>query len=493
MVVDSTSRRVHDIIAPLLVFTAKKFLYGEERYEAGKPVEFITYDCYLLDHKGRVSTSFGFYQRIRDALKSKGYKVRIKDLTPHPNPQVLDPKWDRIFQDPDFALRFGQDEFLVQVMSNPCGRIDCPPGYGKTFLIGLIATLLPQARIDVVTKRLQVLSERIYPELAGMLPSVGIVCSKKKRRGKRVMCYSAGSVHHSDFKADIMIGDECHELAADSLAGKLARYDQSRNYGLSATQDMRLDKKDPRVEAIFGPLIYTMPYAEAEEHGIVVPITVKWRDVDMDFDPSEGTSDPIARKRYGLWQNAYRNELIAEDARRYDDDTQVLITVETIDHAMHLKRLLPEFRVIYSADQLDRKRRERYIKTGCIDEDEPHVTPEYLTKMQKLFEKDKIKKVICTTIWNVGVDFRKLQVLIRADGGGSPINDVQIPGRTSRTTDGKDSATVHDYKDQFNRGQRQKANGRCKIYDQQGWTQVNAPKIRRTNPRQRNWVEELDG
>lgn len=497
LVVDSSDQKVKDIITPLLWFTAKKFLFGPDQFiklPNGKTerrrVELTDYDCYQLDHRQRVSTSYGFHKRIRDALTSGGYRVRIKDLTPHPKPEVFEPHWDRIFK--DFTLKHGQDQFLVQVMGRKCGRISCPPGYGKTFLIGLIATLLPRARIDIVTKRVAVLKERIYPELCGMLPSVGIVGGGLKRKGRRVMCLTAGSVQHSDFDADIMIGDECHELAADNVAGKLARYDRSRNFGLSATQDMRLDGKDPRVEAIFGPLIYEMPYAEAEAHGIVVPLRVIWRDVIMDMDPSESQRDPIARKRSGIWRNSYRNDLIAKDANLYDDDTQTLITVETIDHAMHLKRILPHFTLAYSPGTLDEKRRERFIKKRFIREDEMEMTSDLLTKRQRLFERGKLKKAICTTVWNVGVDFTNLSVLIRADGGGSPINDVQLPGRASRTSDGKDLGIVHDYRDQFNRGCMTKAAGRCRTYADQKWEQVNRPRIRTPveNPYQHNWLED---
>jgi superfamily II DNA or RNA helicase len=94
------------------------------------------------------------------------------------------------------------------------------------------------------------------------------------------------------------------------------------------------------------------------------------------------------------------------------------------------------------------------------------------------FEKGKLKKVICTTVWNVGVSFNALSVLIRADGGSSPINDVQIPGRVSRISADKPYGVVHDYLDQFDKGMRQKAAGRAKSYKSNSWEQVFPVKTR---------------
>ena len=83
-----------------------------------------------------------------------------------------------------------------------------------------------------------------------------------------------------------------------------------------------------------------------------------------------------------------------------------------------------------------------------------------------------MKKVIATTVWNVGVSFNALEVLIRADGGGSPINDIQIPGRVSRISEGKTHGIVHDYLDQFNSSFRSRAKKRSSTYAKNSWEQV---------------------
>jgi superfamily II DNA or RNA helicase len=277
--------------------------------------------------------------------------------------------------------------------------------------------------------------------------------------------------HAKASDCDIMFGDECHELAADQAAAELVRWQNSRNYGLSASHDMRYDGKDLRMHGIFGPVVFEVDYAQAQAANMVVPIKVIWSRVVMDYDPC-GNYEDVEKKRHGFWRNEWRNTVIAEDARRYDEDTQVLITVETLEHAMNLKKLLPEYTLVYMENGLSSADRERYAKKGFCKSSEPLMDLDRRQQLTKDFETGKLKKVICTTVWNVGVSFNNLAVLIRADGGGSAINDIQIPGRVSRTAANKDCGVVHDYLDQFNPGYKTRARNRAKTYEQNRWEQV---------------------
>jgi superfamily II DNA or RNA helicase len=356
----------------------------------------------------------------------------------------------------------------------PC-RFDCPPGFGKSYLLGLVCVLYPQAKIDVISKRVAVLRDRIYPELCGMIPNVGIVGGGRKITGCRVQCYTFDSLQHSPGTADILLADECHEAAADGISNDLACYDGNTvNIGLSATHDMRMDNKDMRVEAIFGPVVFRMRYAAATEGGLVVPIEVHWSDMVMDYNPCGGEADPIKRKRYGIWRNLQRNQKIADNAAAdFAAGRQSLITCETLEHALWLKQLLPQFELVYSENGCTPKDQRKYMQLGIWPSGEAPMTLERRANLTAAFEQGKLLGAICTTVWNVGVDFRHLKVLNRADAGGSAIMDTQIPGRTSRLSpDGaKACGIVRDYKDQFDSGFKMRAGGRSTNYAKQGWKQ----------------------
>jgi len=471
ILVSPTNDRIFSLLKAVLSFTETTQVRGAEawqRKKQGRSVyDRVDHVLFELDHKDRVATNYGFWKLIRDTLRAKGYTVRLKDLTPA-KPEKMERHWGNI---KNYTLKDIQPEFLKKILTNRCGRLDCPPGFGKSFMIGIVAALLPRARIDVVTQRVAVLRDRIYPELVQMVGDVGIYGGGKKTLNKRVMCYTVGSMHHAKASdCDILFGDEVHELAADKAAAELVRWQNSRNYGLSASHDMRYDGKDLRMQGVFGPIIFEVDYEQAKAAGMVVPITIKWTSVVTDYDPC-GSHEDVEKKRNGFWTNDHRNNLIAEDARQYDDDTQVLITVETLQHAMNLKKLLPEYTLVYMDGGLGEQERNMYYKQGYCGSTEPLMDLERKMRLTKDFELGKLKKVICTTVWNVGVSFNNLAVLLRADGGGSSINAIQIPGRVSRTTAGKDSAIVHDYLDQFNHGYKQRAVKRAKMYEQNRWEQ----------------------
>lgn len=282
---------------------------------------------------------------------------------------------------------------------------------------------------------------------------------------------------HHNFFANGLLVHNCHEMAADNAAAQLVRWQNSRNYGLSASHDMRWDGKDARMHGVFGPIIFRVDYQQAQAANMVVPIEVHWSDVVMDYDPASGYED-VEKKRHAIWKNDFRNAVIARDAHKYDDDTQVLITVDTLEHAMHLKKLLPEFTLVYMENGLSTSDRDKYAKLGCCEPDEPFMTFERRQQLTKDFETGKLKKAICTTVWNVGVSFNKLAVLIRAAAGGSSINDIQIPGRVSRVAEGKDCGVVHDYLDQFSMTYRRQAAMREKTYEMNGWRQMRPGKTK---------------
>jgi superfamily II DNA or RNA helicase len=491
LIVSPTTERVLRALSQELTFRTLRTLHGKELIQAlnqgRSQVQTEDWECWATDHRDRLITSFGFWERVTERLNLLGYRVVLKDKQPPEDPSIFEPQWDRL-KEFDIELRPDQHEFLVSFFANPCGCFDCPPGYGKTFMIGVIAILLPKAKIDVTVKHVPIITQRMYPELAQLIPNVGIIGAGQKRKGDQVTIYSAGSLHHSDGKADILIGDEIHGLASEQVAYKLAKYTKARRYGLSASLNMRMDGKDFRIESIFGRTIHKVSYKQIEGEGGVTPIEIYWTPVIMDYNPCEGLVD-VEKKRAAYWTNDYRNDLIAKDARKYADDVQVLVVCETIEHAVHLKSRLPMFKLVHAVDGMSSRDRKHYIKHGLLSEDEPRMTQERLEKLTRRFTSGKLKKAIVTSCWNVGVSFNKLAVICRADGSGSEVASTQIPGRGSRLHDDKEVAIIHDYMDQFDGGCERKAMARKKTYKHHEWKQHFPPKPKKGSLREQLFLE----
>lgn len=472
LVVEPTTQRILNLLAPLLSYEEVVQLHGYDAMLAAKAKKPTTYtvpwECYTFDHKDRLATSLGFYDKIVDKLYDAGYDVRIRNLFTHPDPTVFEPRWDRI----EGEFRYGQKAALKMMFEEETGRIDCAPAWGKGTVIGMYCQGLPRAKIAVVTKRVPVLQQRLFPELCDRLPSVGIYGGGKKIIGRRVMCFTLGSLHHADPDTDAVLVDECHEAAADDAAGKLAMFTHAKFFGFSASHELRIDGKDMRNEALFGPIRLTVTNQTAVKQKMILPTEVIWDNVVMDYDPCAGIKSPVEKKRRAYWANDTRNKVIRKAAREYDDDTQVLINVDTFEHGLYLSKLLPEFFFVYNGASIKPGKLEEYLDLGLIDEDFKLITREQRARWTTKFEQGKIKKAIATTIWNVGVNFTELSVLVRCDGGSSPINSVQIPGRPGRKNGEKTVATVRDFRDQFNVGTRRRAGERSKIYWGEGFKQI---------------------
>jgi superfamily II DNA or RNA helicase len=466
---------VVSLLAAPLVYTYREFLRGFDAYDsltgARENIHYEHRRLYQYDADGRFCCQRGFLPRIIGILRENGYEPEIVNRNPPVAPEVYTADWDRVFE--RFTLRPGQDACLARIDMHDGGIIDAVPAFGKMYIIAMTCVMYPRAQIDIVTKRRDVVAstQRL---LAKWIPSVGVVGGGQRRRG-RVTIYTADSLHHSDYRANIVMADEVHELMTDRYAALLGRYWYARMYGLTATKETRFDNLYARMEALFGPTIFKMSYQQAEGNGLVVPIVVQWLDVCPDHDPAERFTDPVARKRHGVWRHTYRNQVIADAARgMVDAGMQTLILVETLEHALHLRRLLPDFVCCYSEQCIpaDNERRKMLIDNGLLSENDV-MTPARRDALRRGFEQREFLGAIATGVWSVGVSFNSLQVLVRADGGASETANLQNPGRVCRVdaASGKEAGIVIDLLDQFNPGFARNALGRRRCYAEHGWAQ----------------------
>lgn len=495
--------RVKDVLVPNLTFVEKRWKRGREKAIAAKagrpPVEESEVECFTTDHKGRVTFPFGFVEPMTALLRGAGYEAVVENLTPPRDPSVFEPVWEEVFD--HYDLKHRQGEFLAKIVAHENGLFGCPTGYGKSFLAGLTARLLPRARIAIVSRSVTVVRDRIFPELAQMVPNVGIVGGGKKKRGRRVMCYTSDSLRWLIRDAeeyglfDILIFDECHLAAADNCSAMLALVPgQPRMFGLSATQDMRVDGKDYRVRALFGPLRMNIGYEEARGKGMVLPMEVVVRKVVMDVNPCSGM-DGDDKLRYGVWRNSYRNDLILRDALPYAAaGMQTMISCQVLEHVLRLKQRFNRMKGRGEVPEgvelvcLYRQHDNRGDWRGVLRDMErkglgevfkklPYMSNARRERLTKRIERGKILLFAGTTILNVGFDPKDLRVVSRADCTSNQIADTQVPGRNARhgrSLDGlgrklKRKAIVRDYWDRFDEGLSRRFLNRRTSYERHGW------------------------
>ena len=421
---------------------------------------------------GHVVLLSGYLARMVNRVRKLGCNLTLTDTTPaRKRPSCYEPKWENLVGKIEFRAR--QEECLRLISRVPCGVIKAVTGFGKTTLIGAASQLFPDARIDIVTKSVDV-AERIVRSLRRFVPKVGMIGDGWKQR-ERVTVITAGSLQHADGDADFLFADEVHQLATVNFSTALAaRYRNSRNFGLSATPYARMDNAHAILEPLFGPLIFDLPYQQAVELGLVVPVKVTWLPIRLTHNPAERFRHRVARKRHGIWTNHGRNSMIAAAVREYPEDYQILILVETIEHAVYLGSLLPEFTLMYS--QMAPYDCTAYKRAKLLPDDYRPLSDVQKHDMRSQFENGTLRRVIATDVWSTGVDFEQLNVLVRADDRDSDIVDVQGPGRVSRTytaPDGtvKEVGEVIDCMDTFDPTFYRKSTGRRDSYKLLGWEQ----------------------
>ena len=455
--------------ALLQIFPATTDLLGPElefvrRTQVGANPADVDYDHVKLyrvcGNPEYLVTPAGLYSRVVRRLKSYNIDYTYEDARPV---QLPPPDWAAID-----TPREGQDVILAKVATCDMGQIEAPTGDGKTWIIVQVCKLYPTARIVIVVPGIDI-AKTVRDRLLSELPKaeVGQVGGGRREPGPRVTVCVKNSLLKADLhNCQLLLYDECHTAAGDAISKALTHAKDCKKFGFSASTEMRTDNADKLVEALFGPVIHVTTYQQSQERGNVVPLRVLMHSVPTGPVVTSKVTSVI--NRHGLWRNDTRNDLIAEDAKRYSaNGEQVLIVVATVEHGLELvRRLGDSFAFVYS--NMDVRLRKRYEKAKVINPGDHPITPQERLKMQEEFEAGRLRRVI-STCWTQGVDFRNLEVLIRADGVGSNIRSVQVPGRLSRTGDGKEYGRLIDYMDEFHQTLHGRAQRRLKLYQKKGW------------------------
>lgn len=466
--------QIVELLRPNLSYQHKKLLRGHHRYgpdgQAGS-VEIETRNMFAME-EGRLLTAFGFITTIAQKLRQHGITPHYYDMSPPKKEGVYVPDWENVRRYVTFRPK--QEECLYYITQNEHGLIDATMGFGKTFVFEAICHLYPKAVIDIVVRPKDV-AARIVRQLTRTLPNIGKIGGDgRDYYGDRITVYTAGSAHKADGRADILLCDEAHQLMTEETSRVLAQsWRFTRNFGFTGTPEGRMDGAHAMLEQFFGKPIFRLSYPEAVSLGLVVPINVRWIPIRMDYNPCEG-KEGTAKMRWGIWRNNERNRQIAQDVRENypDPNTQILILVATVDHAVMLWQHLPEFSLCYGSS-IDAADVDRYKRSKLLPANFRETTPEVREQMRQAFEAGTLKRVIATDVWSTGVDFAQLQVLYRADARESEIMDAQGPSRVSRISPstGKAVGEVIDCCDTFDKTFKRKSETRRRHYNALGWSQ----------------------
>lgn len=250
--------------------------------------------------------------------------------------------------------------------------------------------------------------------------------------------------------------DEAHLIAASLAKGnsfvKIAGLLDNAHirWGLTATPFMRDQYSNWLLKGVTGEVLYTKSSKELIDTGYLAPPKITL------------LKAPLISNCPGSWPECYdsaivlnagRNMLIIEQLKTIDKPC--IIMCKQIAHAEIMQNYAAQegFNLPIlqgSSSKTDRENTIKKLKTGKID------------------------SIICTTIFDEGIDIPELKSIILAGAGRSTIKQIQRIGRLLRKAKGKQGVTVIDFDDGSTKILQKHSKERIKICKEQGF-EINIP------------------
>jgi superfamily II DNA or RNA helicase len=232
---------------------------------------------------------------------------------------------------------------------------------------------------------------------------------------------------------DAVICDECHHVAEET------RYERAFKeitapfkIGLTGTLPPD-DKRMLTMIGLFGPVLDKIEYEELQDAGILADPTIYLHEALHTEDLPHIDDWKRAYSR-GIVHNAFRNKqitLIVEDFIKRG--LTGLVMIREIKHGKNLVEMFKEHQI----------KNFKFVYGGT-EQDERNA-------VRKALANKEHDVVICSIIWNEGINIPSLGAIVKADGGSSEIKTIQAAGRGLRTTEEKTELEFHDFMDRGNR------------------------------------------
>lgn len=274
----------------------------------------------------------------------------------------------------------------------------------------------------------------------------------------------------------VLFIDEAHRGSANSfIEGATACVDAEYRFGLSASPFKSLDQSrwdDKLLIGLTGDIIVHIPYAWLRMKGYLAPMEV--HSIPVKSSPTDSEGKSLKFKKYsvnwrevvskGLVKNWSYNMYMCKYADKYfKEGRKVMMIVNEIAHGMMLLEILhKEFNhpTFFSSGSGDFFMNEN----GEVDKES-----KTLVEIVALLSKLDAFIFIGSTIYSDAIDIPFIDTIISLGQGKSVVAATQIPGRGSRTSEGKDKCIYIDPRCEFSVVLKSQANKRLEVYRSLGF------------------------
>lgn len=401
----------------------------------------------------------GLLPEVREGLDRLGYHLDLKEVEPAgiDGMQRLIPNMERV---ESINWREDQRDIVDDILDRYYSQYQLSTGAGKSYMISRLCEVFDRANIIITTPSIQ-LVEDMYREILSLgRVDVGVYHSKRKQPEGRVIVCATGSLSHFSHRDwDILIVDEKHEFATLQRMEQLFHMNCRRAYAFSANDNDRMDGADRWLETVFGRTQRKIVHRDSVAAGDIVPVRVKWVPMEIPRFRSYGSGMNDLHSRCLYRDNTARNQKVAQLLDEYAEQGQTLAYVSKVEHAYRIRKFTdcPVAHGVRSAADWDKLR-----QLDLVTASEKNPTAADMAQLKSDFSAGKIRKAICNSVWDKGVNFPQLMTLIRGDASTSVADATQISGRLTRKYEGKEYGLLVDFDDIYddvasNRSERRKA------------------------------------
>jgi superfamily II DNA or RNA helicase len=392
----------------------------------------------------------GFVPMVKKAAIPEGIQIELVD---HRQPPChLDLTADLGW------LRDYQQDAVNRVLNRGRGILWCPTGSGKTEIAIALTKSLPCKWLFLVHRSslMKQAAERYETRCQTHAGRIGDgVWEPRDRFTVATFQTLHARLMQPEAKfllANIggLIVDEAHTLPADSFWKVAMSINAYYRIGLSGTPLARGDRRSLLTIAATGPVIYRIRPEVLIQAGVLARPKIRMLTV------TQTSIRPTWQGVYGecIVRSVPRNKVVLQAVRR--SAKPCLVFVKEIAHGKGLAKVFQQVGIpcdfVWGSDSTDRRR----------------------AAVHKLIRGD-IEVLICSVIFQEGIDIPALQSVVIASGGQSVIAALQRIGRGMRMAQGKDEFEVYDIADRGNKWLERHTRERLKAYAGEGFETVIEP------------------
>lgn len=416
--------------------------------------------CIRMFNKKTGLFPVGLFRMVKKAAKEEGFLVeaRSQRRPPCQLDQSVDTSW----------LRGYQKTALNHAVMYENGLLWMATGSGKTEVLAALVASLKTRWLFVVHRK-----GLMHDAAARIEKRTGIVCGKigdghkdldhrvtvstfqtlniglvgkKNKKTRKLIVKPDPKIKEFLAQQGGMVCDEAHTTAAETFYNvAMAAKNAYWRIGLSGTPLARGDKKSIYTVACLGPVIWRLRADTLIDAGYLAKPLIKMIEVEQYSDK------PTWQGVYGdlIVRSKERNRIICKMACAAEKPS--LLFVKQVQHGRDITKMLQRcgLNAAFVWGEKGTMQRQEAVKA---------------------LERADLDVLVCSVIFQEGVDIPSLRSVIMAAGGKSIIATLQKIGRGMRRSDGKEEFEVWDVLDKGNEWIKKQAQKRKKTYESEHYT-----------------------